>query len=435
MPLNNTDEAPGNLTPEALGAQEDAPTIIEARSPGWEPEELSPEELAYFNSRGNDTSGLKISAEPAPTPAPTPAPAPAPLEPPRPAETRAPVTPDSSPLVPTPAPAPAVNPDVVGADEDVDLDTLTVDSQGVMRDDKGRFVPHSALHKARERFKAERNRADTAASELNQLRQTVATMEGRFSALMELQKPAPAAEAAPAPEPEDTPPDPQVDIFGFVAWQGRQIEKANKRIEQMETNATRQVEEVRGQVTEANMMTHYKSDAQSFVAQKPEFVQAYRHLIDARNMELTLMGYENPAQRMEIINSEEKELVQTAYKQKRRPAEFIYNVSVARGFRAPTPAPVPAAAAPAPAAPAPTPAPAAPQPAAPAATATPAALGAQHLANLAAARNAAATLSGSGGASGDGVTMEMVAAMSEAEFEAFQNKIGGRKAMRQFLGG
>jgi hypothetical protein len=442
---NNPSGAPSAPAPSEApqNPQDFERTEIEARSTGWESEDLTPEELAYFNSRGEDTSKLGLPPEATPAPAPQPAPftPPAP-PPPAPAPVqateapRAPVTPDSAPIVPQPAPV-APSTESVGADEDVDLDKLTVDAQGVMRDERGRYVPHSALHKARERFKAERDRANNHAQENAALQQKLATLEGRFATLSELVKPQaaqPAAPAAPA-EPEDVAPNPETDIFGYVAWQSRQIDKANKRIEALQAKATQDVEAVRGQVTEANMMQHYKSDAQAFAATKPEFAPAYRHLINGRNLELSLLGYEDATERMRIINNEERELVTTALRLNKRPAEFMYNIAVSRGFNVPAapppppppPTPAPVVAAPPVTAPVPVPVPH---------TATPAAInGAQHLANLAAAQAASATLSGAGGASGDGVTMEMVAAMSDAEFEAFQQRVGGKKGLRQFLGG
>lgn len=432
-----------DVTPSApQNVQEFERSEIEARSaPAWS-EELTPEELAYFNSRGENVAGLGVSDAPAPAPErfdpapapvpPAPAPAPVTAEAPR-----APVTPDSAPVVPTPAPA-AVG--AVGENEDVDLDTLTVDSQGVMRDPQGRFVPHSALHRAREKFKAARASADAAAAENRRLMEQIATLSGRFEQLSALMQPAApaAAPTAPAPEPEDVAPDVNTDIFGYVAWQSRQLEKANKSIAELRAQSQEQVESVRGQLTEQGMMNHYRNDAQAFVAQKPEFGDAYRHLVNARNAELALMGYDDANQRMQIIQNEERELVAMAHKRRQRPAEFIYNVSVARGFRAPAaavPAPVAAVPAPiaaAPAAPLPTPVAA---PAAPAPTATPAAItAAQQLANQAAARAAAGTLSGAGGGSGDGLTVDAIASMSDAEFAALHAKLGMR-GMRQFLGG
>jgi len=452
--MTTATDIPGAAAPQPAptNADEFTRTELGEKKSGWESEELSPEELAYFNSRGNDTAGLGVAPEPVaprapvtpdggpltPQPAYTPPPAPAPT--PVAAEApRAPVTPDGAPLTPPQPAAPAPNSEAVGEDEEVDFDTLTVDAQGVMRDPRGRYVPHSALHKARERFKSERARADTATTELTQLRQNLATMEGRFAQLNDLlaQRAAPAQPAAPAPAPEpvDEAPDPQTDIFGYAAWQGRQIAKMDQRITALQETATKKVEEVSGQLTEANMMQSYKGDAQAYAAAKPEFAQAYRHLIDSRNAELTLMGYTDPNQRMQVIREEEAQLVRKAYEQRKRPAEFIHNVAIMRGFRhAPPAAPT--------AAPAPAPAPAAavvPPPAAPVPvpnSATPAAINhAQALANQAAARAASATLSGVGGAGSDALTADAIANMSEAEFEALYHKMGGKRGgMRQFLG-
>lgn len=436
--LENTQAAGGLLSPEAANPAQAAPAE-EPREVKWESEELTPDELAYFNSRGNDAGALAAlaskmpatpdSAAPAPAAAP-PAPAPAPVAPPA----RAPVTPDSAPIIAdgTQPPAAAPNSESVGADEDVDLDTLVVDSQGVMRDPKGRYVPHSALHKAREKYKTARDAQSVAYQENETLKRQLATLEGRFNTLFELQKPAaaePAAPPAPAEDP-DPRPNPETDIFGYVAWQERhyqrELGKALAEINSLKETSTKAVDEVKGQVTETTMLSSYKADAQSFLAAKPEFAQAYRHLVDARHAELALMGWTDPAQRAAQISAEEREIVKTAYTQGKRPAEFVYNIAVSRGFRAPAPTPTPTP---------PPPAPAAPAPAAIAPTATPASLSAaQQLANAAAAQTATATLSGVGGAGGAAITAEALLAMNDAEFEAFQQKVG-RSGMRAILGG
>jgi hypothetical protein len=190
-------------------------------------------------------------------------------------------------------------------------------------------------------------------------------------------------------------------------------------------------------MTEAQMLNAYRQDAQAFNAAKPEFGGAYRHLIDNRHAELALMGYNDATERSRIIHEEERGLVQQAYKLGKRPAEFLFNVAVTRGYRSP------AGAAPAPAAPAPVPAPtpaaivpAPTPPVATVATATPAAINAeaQRLQNAAAAQNAAVTLSGAGGAGGENLTAEAIAAMSETDFAALQKRLGPA-GMRQFMGG
>lgn len=431
MTLENTAPAAApEATPMPAAAPELASQEVEARSSGFE--DLTPEELAYFNSRGTETTGLGVAPEPA---APTVIPY------------RAPVTPDSAPiapipaaLAPAPAPQPAAQPPAAApaqpemATEPVTLDEIVVDAEGRMRNGKGQYVPHAALHEARERAKAERGRADSLEGQIK-------VLEGRFQQLLATAQPQPAPAVAPEPVAppvvEDPEPDIDTDLFGYVKWQKRQVENLKSQLAETAKTATQRVEEVRGAMTEQQMLSSYRNDAQQFVAAKPEFAGAYRHLIDSRHAELALMGFDKPEERSAMIHREEREIVQQAYKLGKRPAEFLYNIAMSRGFRAsPSTAPVVGAA------PAPAPAPVAPV-TPPAATptyappaATPAAINqaAVALQNAAAAQAAAATLSGAGGASGDGLTAEAIANMSDADFMAFSQKMG-KSGMRAVLGG
>lgn len=430
-----TPAVPASVVPTAEPAPAPAPAPAEVEAPleigpktssGYLDEKLSPEEEAYFKSRGEDVAPeLTRRFGPSDTDAP--------LE----VSARRPVTPDSAPAVPAtaqqPAPAPAPSPTTdpnqyVQENEEISLDDLTVDNAGVMRDGKGRFVPHAALHKARERAKSERTRADDLVRQNSDLMAKYTLLAQRVDTLVAPQPAAQPAPAAPAPEPEDVAPDPEVDIFGYVKWQGRQMAKLQEQLTTKSKAAEEEVGRVREEVTQQNMLTHYRTDAQAFNAQKPEFKDAYRHLIDARHAELALMGYGDPAVRAAHIHREERELVEQAYKQGKRPAEFIYNIAVTRGFRAPVAPPPPP--------PVVTAAPmlnlgAAPTPP----NATPAGLNhAQQLANQAAALAASATLSGSGGPGGDALTAEAIANMSEAEFEATHKRLG-KAGMRSFMGG
>jgi hypothetical protein len=119
------------------------------------------------------------------------------------------------------------------------------------------------------------------------------------------------------------------------------------------------------------------------------------------------MGMTDVAERNRFIANEERGLVAQAFRSRRSPAQMLYNLAVARGFTAPAPSS------------------ATQQQADPA----------QKVEQIARGqRVAGASLSGAGGSSGEGLTADALANMSEEEFAAMAAKLGNAR-MRQLLGG
>lgn len=395
-------------------------------------DQLTEAELAYFKSGGQEVTGLlndtrykddviarqaaEAGAPPTNPDIPVPASA-APLAP------AAPVQASTTPA----APAAEV---VVPEGEDVDFTKVVTDPDGRMRDDKGRFVPHAALHKERVRLAAERERSNGLAAENATLNQNYTKLSERVKVLQEIfeknNEPVPAAAAPATPEPV-APPDPETDIFAYSRWQADQIKAANERIEALAKKMEESTGQVQAKMTEQSMVSAYKEDASRFAAEKPDFGKAYSHLIVQRHAALAMMGFADAEERNKIINSEERELVERAYTQGKRPAEFIYNYASTMGYRAAAPDPTQT-----------TPAPVAAAPGSggdtPAAPAGAVISEAEKLLNAQRAQAASATLSGTGAASGEGLTAEALANMSEAQFEQIAAQLG-RKGMRAYMGG
>ena len=85
------------------------------------------------------------------------------------------------------------------------------------RDEKGKFVPHGALHEERERRKA-------VEKERDELRERFARGDERLRILSEaMQRPAAPAQPAATPEPAKVP-DPAEDIFGYIEHLKGEIE-------------------------------------------------------------------------------------------------------------------------------------------------------------------------------------------------------------------
>ncbi|KQT88924.1 hypothetical protein [Methylobacterium sp. Leaf466] len=296
------------------------------------------------------------------------------------------------------AAAPAGEPAAPG--EVVDPDAADADDAEA---NKGRFVRHGAFHQERERRKAEAARATAAEAALTELREKFARGDERLKLLSEaMQRPAATPAAAEPPKVID----PNEDIFG--AYEQLKSEVEALRTSQTQLTEAQKAERAQAQEREehASAMTSYASDAQRYMATEPAFADAYNHLIGSRVAELKLYGVDE-ATAMREVAAEEAGLVKAAIKAGKSPAEHIYKIAQARGF-------MPKAAEPA-------------KPAAPAETQ------AERMARISAGQTAAKSLSAAGGAPASEVTMDMLASMSEAEFEKYATANPAR--VRALMGG
>lgn len=339
--------------------------------------------------------------------------------------------------------------------EEFKFEELQIGQDGRLRDASGKFVPLAALREEREKFKQQRDSNQELLKANEDLREKYAKLSERIATLQEVWSKSP--EAKQEVKKEETPktiaqglqelltaenvPTPEEDIFGFANWQKGVIEKQNQAIaalEEMITSSRKEIVEkeiqpVRQQLTEKDVVDYYRQDAANFASTQTDFGDAYRYLMNQRHATLAFAGFTDPEQRQSQIRQEERDLVDLALKQNKRPAEFIYNYAVAAGYRKPVADPNPTP----PANPAPAnnanltaqPNPAVQQPLI-AAQPNPA----ERLQNQVNAQNAAATLSGTGGAASETLTAEAIANMSERDFIELSKKLG-KAGMRQYLGG
>jgi hypothetical protein len=327
-------------------------------------EALSPAEAAYFSSRGEKTEGLAPSE-----------PAAAPSEPVQ-AET----------LTSEGDAAPQAEPGVVDDEEGI-----YIDQDGKARSVlTGKFVPHAALHKERERRKS-------VEAEYLTVREKMARAEERLAVLNEVLQQPQAPQLGQQPGQTEEIPDPEKDIFAYVKYQAKLIE--DLKAAQNQVRQRTQEQEGLQQLQRA-----YVQDAQTFAKDKPDFKDAYSHLANSRARELMALGY-NEQQIRTQLTQEETQIVAQAFQQRRSPSAVLYEQALARGY---TPKQAQAIAQ-------------APNPA-------------QKLETVARGQATQKSLSGAGGSSGEGLTVEALANMSESEFAEVQARIGKSK-MRQLLGG
>ena len=284
-----------------------------------------------------------------------------------------------------------------GSDEGADTEgaegeeVVIVGKDGKPRSQNGRFVPHAALHKEREKHKLTRSELETA-------REKMARADERLAVLNEILKQAEPGEQKVAPQ-EETKIDPSADPLGA-------LNQALTKIKSLEAEMGASKNQSQERENARAMQAAYQNDAVRYLSEKPEFKDAYTFLIQGRHRELEAMGMADATERNRFIANEERQIVAQAFQSRRSPSQMLHNLAVARGF----------------------------QPKA-AETETPKTDPVKKIEAIAnGQRQAGASLSNAGGSSGEGLTAAALADMSEEEFASVAAKLGKSK-LRQLLGG
>lgn len=245
------------------------------------------------------------------------------------------------------------------------------------RDEKGRFVPHQALHAEREEHKKTK-------FQLEEIGRKQAVLEDRWNTLLKLNQPAEAQQPAPPPNPEE-------DIFAYSKWQAEQLEALKSKVETREQQETQSRQEIE---QEQALWGEWSQSAQSYAATQTDFGDAVKYLSDARNRQLEALsianpGFANEQGRTQQINNELKQIVLSAKQQGMSPAEAVYKIAQGYGYAVAQPDP--------------------------GALKLP-----DSLAKIDAAQNASRTLASSHGRdAGDPMSAEAIANMSNAEFDTW----------------
>lgn len=282
--------------------------------------------------------------------------------------------------------------------EAVTEQTTEQTEETAVRDEKGRFVPHGALHAERERRKEVEGRFE-------ELSRKQAVLEDRWNTLLKTNQPQQTEQAA-----DDTPPDPNEDVFAALKWTQDQL-LASRKAEQERTQA----EQARTQETQAEqaVWSAWEQDARSYVTENADFPNAAKWLSDFRDKQLTALStldkrFAEPASRNQQIEQELKQIVIGAKQQGMSSAEAIYKIAQGYGYT-----------------------PAAPEPADP---------NKQHqlpdsLAKVAQAMGASKTIaSNPGKGSNDPTSPEAIASMSDREFAAWMETPENARRFERMMG-
>lgn len=190
-----------------------------------------------------------------------------------------------------------------------------------LRDEKGKFVPHQALHAEREEHKKTR-------SELQEIRQKQAVLEDRWNTLLSATK--------GQDKPDDTPPDPNDDIFAFSKWQADQLKRLEGKISEREQQETQTKQH---QERENAVWGYWDESVRSIKSEKTDFGDAAQFLSELRTKQLSALAplhpqFADPKGVNEQINNELRDIIVAAAKNNINPAQAVYNLATQYGYTA-----------------------------------------------------------------------------------------------------
>lgn len=189
------------------------------------------------------------------------------------------------------------------------------------RDDKGRFVPHGALHAEREEHKKTK-------AALEEIQRNQAVLNDRWNTLLATGKP-----QAEQPK-EETPPDPSVDIIGYMQWQAKQTAQLN---EKMAGEERQRQEAAQHQQQEQVIWSAWDNSVNQAKAAIPDFDAATGFLAQLRDSQLQAFSsvdpnFANPQARVAQINAELRQIIIQAKNAGQDPATAVYQIAKGYGY-------------------------------------------------------------------------------------------------------
>lgn len=303
----------------------------------------------------------------------------------------------------------------LGDEDDDGEEVVIVGKDGRPRAKSGKFVSHQALHKEREKHKATKAEMQSLRDKLARGEERLAILNEAFSSSGQQPGQQQAKPETPKNPYEEETIDAETDFMGWAKQMQRRAEynfKAQTESQQM----------VAARDNFQRLTASYHDDARRFMAEEPQFADAYKHLVNARHIELKAMGMTDEAKRNAYIAQEETQLVIQAFQNGQRPSKVIYEFARARGFGGNGGAPAqPAAAAPG-------------APASQSAQLPNAAAAAQKIQQVRNGQAAAQSLSNTAGGAAKTLTMDTLANMSDEEFAAAVDGMS-KAQIRAILGG
>lgn len=197
-------------------------------------------------------------------------------------------------------------------------------------DGRQKMVPHAALHEERERRKEVERRAD---EQRTRDEQRVNMLLQRIS--QQSQAPAQPQQQAPA---APVLPEVDKDPVGHIVGRQTQIEQALGYIVQALNQQNQQTTQQTQQSQALNQLTEMsKASERAYVEKVPDYADAVNFLRGQRATEMEIYGTP-AAERDVLLYQEALGIAASALQRNQDPADTIYRMAVARGYKKPEPA-------------------------------------------------------------------------------------------------
>jgi hypothetical protein len=136
-------------------------------------------------------------------------------------------------------------------------------------------------------------------------------------------------------ETKEVIPDADEDPIGHQNFKIKRLEQLQQ---QTQDNLRLQHEYQENQFQQQQFVSAYAQKAKEFSQEAPDFMDAYKHLIQSRIEEHLIAGYDEQTAN-ELLKQEEAAIVSKAFQDGENPAARMYALAKRRGFSAPKPQP------------------------------------------------------------------------------------------------
>lgn len=124
-------------------------------------------------------------------------------------------------------------------------------------------------------------------------------------------------------------PDPEKDPLGYLTFQINQVGEQVKAMQEAQTRTTKETAE---QTQMRQFFDGVNSQIEAFKKTQPDYLDAYKHLVDLRTEDYKLRGM-SPDQISQAIGREEMEILNGAVSQRKNPAEVVYALAKKYGYQ------------------------------------------------------------------------------------------------------
>lgn len=180
---------------------------------------------------------------------------------------------------------------------------------------KPTMVPYGALREERDRRQALEGQIAAQTSQIARLEETFQQVLQRAQSIGQT--------------PEQVP-DFDLDPDAYTKYK---LETIEQKLTADEQHRQKAAEDQQKNQQAQQFLNMYSTAAREFAQKTPDAQQAYNYIITAMDNDLRLRGFLDPSERSQVLEREEEQIVYRAFQQGANPAQRIYELATARGYK------------------------------------------------------------------------------------------------------